>query len=54
MNVMMAAAGLPWTVIKVDDRADYMAALEAASVRDDIVPFAQFLARTLKDADPAL
>jgi len=32
MNVMMAAAGFPWLVIKVDDRKEYMAALEAASV----------------------
>jgi Fic family protein len=44
MNVMMAAAGYPWTVIPVQSRATYMAALEAASVEQNIVPFAEFLA----------
>lgn len=48
MNVMLAAAGWPWTVIKVDDRHAYMDALEAASVREDIVPFARFLGDALK------
>ena len=51
MNVMLAAAGYPWTVIKVDNRAAYMAALEAASVHEDIVPFAKFLADALKDQE---
>lgn len=46
MNVMMAAAGQPWTVIKLDQRAAYMAALETASVKEDIRPFAAFLAET--------
>ena len=48
MNVMLAAAGRPWTVIKVDDRHAYMDALEAASVREDIVPFSRFLGDDLK------
>ena len=46
MNVMMAAAGQPWTVIKVERRSAYMTALEAASVKGDIRPFAAFLAET--------
>lgn len=45
MNVMMAAAGRPWMVIKVEDRAEYMASLEAASVGEDIRPFTEFLTR---------
>ena len=45
MNVMMAAAGQPWTVIRVEQRAEYMRALEAASVNADIRPFAEFLAK---------
>tara|TARA_R110002167_G_C12704620_1_gene654186 strand:+ start:102 stop:248 length:147 start_codon:yes stop_codon:yes gene_type:complete len=48
---MLAASGHPWTVIKVDNRTAYMAALEAASVREDIVPFAKFLADALKDQE---
>ena len=47
MNVMMASGGYPWTVIKVDRRDDYMAALEQASVHRHIEPFARFLAGLL-------
>jgi hypothetical protein len=36
MNVMLASGGYPWTVIPVDRRSDYMAALENASVEGDI------------------
>jgi fido (protein-threonine AMPylation protein) len=48
MNVMLAAGGYPWTVIPVDRRDDYMASLEAASVDQDIAPFAQFLANLVE------
>ena len=44
MNVMLASGGYPWTVIPIETRNDYMAALEEASVRKDIKPFAKFLA----------
>lgn len=44
MNVMMASGGYPWTIVPVDDRNAYMSALEKASVGEDIVPFADFLA----------
>lgn len=44
MNVMMAAAGYPWLVIKVEDRQAYMEALEQASVKGDIRPFSKFIA----------
>lgn len=50
MNVMMASAGYPWTVIPVQSRARYMAALEAASVDQDIKPFAAFLADQIRNA----
>lgn len=43
MNVMLASGGYPWTVVPLERRDDYMAALEAASVRQDIRPFAQFI-----------
>jgi fido (protein-threonine AMPylation protein) len=45
MNAMMASGGYPWLVVAVEHRAEYMAALEAASVGGDIVPFTKFLAR---------
>tara|TARA_R110001592_G_scaffold67059_1_gene205857 strand:- start:29250 stop:30770 length:1521 start_codon:yes stop_codon:yes gene_type:complete len=44
MNVMMASGGYSWTVIPVERRDEYMASLEAASVRQDILPFTRFLA----------
>lgn len=45
MNVMLAAAGRPWMVIRLDHRDEYMAALERAAVDGDIGPFAELLAR---------
>lgn len=48
MNVMMAAGGYPWTVIPVAKRNAYMAALESASVGEDIRPFAEFLANLVE------
>jgi hypothetical protein len=47
MNLMMASGGYPWTVVPVERRDEYMQALEAASVKQDIVPFTQFLASQL-------
>lgn len=48
MNVMLAAGGYPWTVIPLQQRDPYMAALEQASVKQNIVPFAEFLAQLVK------
>jgi len=48
MNLMMASGGYPWTVIPVGERKVYMAALERASVEEDIRPFAEFLAGLVK------
>ena len=44
MNLMMASGGYPWTIVPVERRDEYMQALEAASVNQDIVPFTKFLA----------
>ena len=49
MNVMLAAGGYPWTVIPLEQRNDYMAALESASVGQNVTPFAKFLARLVLD-----
>lgn len=48
MNVMLASGGYPWTVVPVGERNAYMAALEKASVDQDITPFADFLARIVE------
>jgi len=52
MNLMLAASGHPWTVIPVEQRDDYMAALEEASVRQNIIPFARFLAALVREEKP--
>jgi Fic family protein len=50
MNVMLAAGGYPWTVIPIEKRDDYMNALESASVKQDIAPFAAFLGRLVAES----
>ena len=44
MNVMMASVGCPWIIVQVEQRKAYFDALEAASARQDIQPFTQFIA----------
>jgi fido (protein-threonine AMPylation protein) len=48
MNAMMAAGGYPWTIIPIEKRQGYMAALESASVDQDIKPFSRLLAQLVK------
>ena len=43
MNVMLAAVGYPWTVVPLERRDVFMAALEEESVRQNIAPFADLL-----------
>lgn len=50
MNLMLAAGGYPWAVIPVERRGEYMAALESASVDQDIEPFARLIATLLGTA----
>ena len=48
MNALLASGGYPWTVIRVDDRDAYLAALESASIDQDMEPFARFLAERVE------
>ena len=48
LNAMLAAGGYPWTVIRVEHRPIYMAALEEASVRHDIREFTRFVIAEMK------
>jgi len=48
MNVMLASGGYPWTIVPLERRNDYMTALEAASVGQDIRPFARFIGGLLE------
>jgi Fic family protein len=49
MNCMIAAAGYKWLVIKVDDRFRYMQALESASAKKNILPFASFVKELIQE-----
>lgn len=48
MNLMLISGGYNWTIIRVDRRNEYMAALEKASVEENIEPFANFLKEEIK------
>ncbi len=48
MNAMLASGGYPWTVIRVEDRDAYLAALDLASIDMDIGPFADFIAERVR------
>ncbi len=50
MNLMLASGGYPWTVIPVERRKDYLRALETASTRQDIGPFAKLLSKLVRKA----
>lgn len=48
MNVMLASGGYPWTVIRTEERDDYLNALDSASLDSDIKPFARFIGRNVR------
>lgn len=49
MNTLLASGGYPWTVIRMSRRDDYMKALEAASVKGQITPLAEFIAQEMQE-----
>lgn len=51
MNAMLASGGYPWTVVPVEQRTQYMQALERASVNGEIAPLAVFLGRLVAKAE---
>jgi hypothetical protein len=52
MNAMLSSGGYPWTIIRVDDRASYLEALDHASIDLDIAPFAHFIAESVRRSMP--
>ena len=48
MNVMLASGGYPWTVVRVEDRDAYLAALDRASIDANIISFSKFLAERVR------
>jgi Fic family protein len=51
MNAMLASGGYSWTVVRVEDRARYLRALDSASIDLNIEPFATFLAERVAMVD---
>lgn len=45
MNLMLVTGGYAWTIIPVEKRQEYMAALEQASISGNITDFATFIAK---------
>jgi fido (protein-threonine AMPylation protein) len=48
MNTMLISGGYDWMIIPVEKRKEYMAALEKASVNEDITDFTLFLVSLIK------
>lgn len=57
MNALLAEGGYPWTVIRVEERTEYLEALETACAKGDVRPFARFVVgqmrRKVKRSSPA-
>jgi Fic family protein len=52
MNTLLASGGYPSTVIRMNRRDEYMNALEAASVKGQIMLLAQFIAQEMRGWAP--
>lgn len=48
MNVLLASGGYPWTVIRVEDRPDYLNALDRASIDVSANPSEVFIAERVR------
>ncbi|MDR3526074.1 MAG: Fic family protein [Rhizomicrobium sp.] len=48
MNVALASGGYPWTIIRVEDRDEYLNALDSASIDLNIAPFAAYVAERVR------
>jgi len=49
MNALLASGGYPWTVIRVEDRDEYLTCLETASVESDIQPFSLYICKRMQE-----
>jgi hypothetical protein len=50
MNAMLASGGYPWTIVPLEKRHEYMAALEEASTKQNIEPFTKLLGSLVQAA----
>ncbi len=54
MNAGFASGGYPWTVIRQIRRAEYLAALEEASLTQNLRPFADFVRQEMQASGDGL
>lgn len=54
MNILFAGGGYPWTIIQVKNRDRYFAALESASVENQIEPLVQFILEEMRATEKKL
>lgn len=50
MNLVLCAAGLPWTIIRAEERHDYFTALEQAHVLEEYTAFSRFVVERVRRA----
>lgn len=50
MNTALASKGYPWTVIRVNDRQEYLESLEKAGTTQSIAPFCVFIQNSIQFA----
>ena len=48
MNTCLASGGYPWTVIRVDNRTQYISTLENTHLAFDMTPFTQFVIQEMQ------
>lgn len=48
MNTMLASGGYPWTVIRVENRTQYISTLENTHIKFDITGFTKFIGEEVK------
>lgn len=48
MNFLLTLGGFDWTIVRLEDRADYLSSLEKASVEHQGEPFASFILKSMQ------
>lgn len=51
MNVLLASGGYPWTVVRVDNRMEYISTLEKTHTEFDMTHFARFIAAEMQGSE---
>jgi hypothetical protein len=52
MNAMLASGGYLWTIVPVERRSEYLAAMDAASLEKNIKPLARLIQELVRLAPP--